>query len=187
VSPDCNAIVENIRLDVPQGLEDLYLLVNGMDRLFSYLISRVGMPEAEDGMHDILLQTVAAIRRDGLRDANSLPGMIRTIAKRWAITQIHLRVRFWDSASTGSEQIPAFCDVEGELLARERRAIVEAVLQRMSLRDREILTRFYLQEQPFRQICAELQLTETQFRLIKSRAKSRFGDLGRRMITTGSS
>ena len=38
----------------------------------------------------------------------------------------------------------------------------------------------YLQEQTAEEICRDLALTETQFRLIKSRAKARYGELGRR-------
>jgi hypothetical protein len=37
-------------------------------------------------------------------------------------------------------------------------------------------------EQPQQQICEEMNLTETQFRLLKSRAKARFGELGRRRL-----
>jgi len=48
--------------------------------------------------------------------------------------------------------------------------------------EREILRRFYLEEQTQEQICAEMGLTETQFRLLKSRAKARFGELGRRRL-----
>jgi DNA-directed RNA polymerase specialized sigma subunit len=57
------------------------------------------------------------------------------------------------------------------------------VLRGISRRDREILTRFYLYEQTQEQICDEMNLTETQFRLLKSRAKARFGELGRRRLT----
>jgi len=59
--------------------------------------------------------------------------------------------------------------------------LLRQVLRSMSSRDREILTRFYLHEQTQEQICADLNLTDTQFRLLKSRAKARFGDLGRRL------
>jgi DNA-directed RNA polymerase specialized sigma24 family protein len=58
------------------------------------------------------------------------------------------------------------------------------VLKGISQRDREILTRFYLYEQPQEQICEEMNLTETQFRLLKSRAKARFGELGKRRLAT---
>ncbi len=52
----------------------------------------------------------------------------------------------------------------------------------ISGRDREILTRFYLMEQSQQQICDQMCLTETQFRLLKSRAKARFGELGKRRL-----
>jgi RNA polymerase sigma-70 factor (ECF subfamily) len=52
----------------------------------------------------------------------------------------------------------------------------------LSDRDREILTRFYLDEQTQEKICEDMSLTETQFRLLKSRAKARFGELGKRKL-----
>lgn len=60
---------------------------------------------------------------------------------------------------------------------------MEAALNGLAVRDREILMRFYLDEQSQDQICAEMGLTETQFRLLKSRAKARFGELGRKALT----
>ena len=41
---------------------------------------------------------------------------------------------------------------------------------------------FYLREQSQEQICEEMKLTETQFRLLKSRAKARFGELGKKKL-----
>ena len=38
-------------------------------------------------------------------------------------------------------------------------------------------------EQSAEDICRDLNLTETQFRLIKSRAKARFGELGKRRFS----
>ena len=61
-------------------------------------------------------------------------------------------------------------------------SLAATVLKTISARDREILTRFYLQEQSQEQICQEMSLTETQFRLLKSRAKAKFGELGKRRL-----
>ena len=49
-------------------------------------------------------------------------------------------------------------------------------------RDREILLRFYLDEQSRDQICAEMGLTETQFRLLKSRAKARIREVAQKAL-----
>lgn len=52
----------------------------------------------------------------------------------------------------------------------------------LNAHSREILTRFYLHEQSQEEICSEMALTETQFRLLKSRAKARFGELGKKKL-----
>ena len=41
-------------------------------------------------------------------------------------------------------------------------------------------------EQGQDQICSEMALTETQFRLMKSRAKARFGELGKKKLVNKS-
>jgi RNA polymerase sigma-70 factor (ECF subfamily) len=71
---------------------------------------------------------------------------------------------------------------EEAAMFRQRRDLIGRVLGEMLDRDREILTRFYLQEESQDQICSEMALSETQFRLLKSRAKARFGELGRKKL-----
>lgn len=62
-------------------------------------------------------------------------------------------------------------------LAEEQKALMELVLRALSDRDREVLLRFYVREQHPDQICIEMGISETQLRLIKSRAKARFAEL----------
>ena len=63
------------------------------------------------------------------------------------------------------------------LLVDEQKELVKLLLGALSARDREILLRFYVSEQSPEQICAEMGITDTQFRLIKSRAKVKFAQL----------
>jgi RNA polymerase sigma-70 factor (ECF subfamily) len=72
---------------------------------------------------------------------------------------------------------------EQAAIRQENQQIAVKVLKSIAPRDREILIRFYLWEQPAEQICGEMGLTDTQFRLLKSRAKARFGELGKRKVT----
>jgi DNA-directed RNA polymerase specialized sigma24 family protein len=60
---------------------------------------------------------------------------------------------------------------EEETIQREKVEVMVQVLRELSARDRDVLTRFYRYEQPQEQICREMKLTATQFRLLKSRAK----------------
>jgi RNA polymerase sigma-70 factor (ECF subfamily) len=67
---------------------------------------------------------------------------------------------------------------------RQKAELMKSALEALSQRDRDILVRFYLQEQSQEQICREMSLTETQFRLLKSRAKAKFGEIGRKKLAT---
>ncbi len=65
------------------------------------------------------------------------------------------------------------------LAAAEQQALLIRALGLLHPRQREVLRRFYLFEESKEEICASMNLTETQFRLLKSRAKARFGEVGR--------
>jgi DNA-directed RNA polymerase specialized sigma24 family protein len=64
-------------------------------------------------------------------------------------------------------------------MERQNVDLAMRVLTSLPWRDREVLMRFYLKEQSPRQICRDMGLTQTQFRLTKSRAKARFTELAR--------
>jgi DNA-directed RNA polymerase specialized sigma24 family protein len=70
-------------------------------------------------------------------------------------------------------------DPERRAIERQNVDVALRILESLPRRDREILIRFYLQEQSPNQICRDMRLTATQFRLAKSRAKARFTELGR--------
>jgi hypothetical protein len=53
-----------------------------------------------------------------------------------------------------------------------------------SEREREILSRFYVQEQTKQEICLGMGLTHTQYRLLKWRSKVHFGQLSRKQIAS---
>jgi DNA-directed RNA polymerase specialized sigma24 family protein len=75
---------------------------------------------------------------------------------------------------------------ERTVIAQQRAEIARRVLNGVSRRDRDILNRFYVLEQSQEQICADMGLSYNQFRLLKSRAKARFGELGRRLAAGAS-
>ena len=72
---------------------------------------------------------------------------------------------------------------EQTLLDAERRQQVGRLLNVMRPAEREILQRFYFEEQPADQIRLEMDLTRTQYRLLKSRAKARLTDRFRQAET----
>ncbi len=177
-------LVRRIRQGDPSGMEDLYRKFSRGVRF--YLCRQLGPQELDDRVHDTFLIVLEAIRRGELREPERLMGFIRTIVKRQIAAHIDHAVQsrrdFQDLEPDGSlpdeRESP-----EESVISRQRVEIMETVLRSVSRRDREILTRFYLMEQTQEEICADMDLSDTQFRLLKSRAKARFGELGRRTLT----
>jgi RNA polymerase sigma-70 factor (ECF subfamily) len=176
-------LVERIRQEDPTGMEELYRIFARGIRF--YLCRQLGPQELDDRVHDTFLIVVQAIRRGDLREPERLMGFVRTVVRRQVAAHIddlvHSR-REEVEIDVNSRLPDRSWNPEQSLASRENIALMRRVLDSLSQRDREILVRFYLQEESQDQICREMELTETQFRLLKSRAKARFGELGKKKL-----
>jgi len=159
-------------------------------RLFSrgirfYLCRQLGPQDLDDRVHDTFVIVVQAIQRGELREAGRLMGFVRTVVRRQVAGYIDRAIQSRKERvdlEQGVHVRDVRLDPEEEAMKRQMEKIAERVLRGVSDRDREILTRFYLKEQSQEEICREMGLTETQFRLLKSRAKARFGALGKKKL-----
>lgn len=178
-------LVEKARDGDNEAIEELYRLLARGIRFF--LCRHLGAQELDDRVHDTFLIIVRAIQSGGLREPERLMGFVRTIVRRQVATYIEESVnsrREYADLEVGGRVADHRHDPEQRLMREQRVQLMLQVLHSISQRDREILTRFYLYEQTQEQICEEMGLTETQFRLLKSRAKARFAELGRRRLAT---
>ena len=177
-------LVGRIRVGTSDGMEELYQIFAKGIRF--YLCRQLGPQELDDKIHDTFLVVVQAIRRGEIREPERLMGFVRTVVRRQVAAHvekmIHNRREQIELDSTVRVPDPRD-NPEQNAIFRQRAAMIRKVLGELSSRDREILTRFYLREQSQEQICEEMSLSETQFRLLKSRAKARFGELGKKKLT----
>jgi len=168
------------------GVEDLY---NALSAGYCANLLRHADPQSvEDGLHEILLTVVEAIRAGELRDPFRLMGFVRTLTRRRAFAHIRKAVfeRKYFVPSGHAEPLTPEESPEARTARLEGIERILQVLRRLNTRDREILERFYLAEQTPPQICSEMHLTSTQFRLYKSRAIGRCFDLARPRRRLGS-
>jgi len=170
-----------------QGLEDLYKLFSQGIRF--YLRRHLPPQELDDKVHDAFILVVKAIRQGELREPARLMGFVYAIVRRQVAAHIdkavHSRMEHVDFDSRAWLK-DSRRDPEESILFQERRDLISRVLAEIPVRDREILTRFYLHEQSPEQICSDMELSPTQFRLLKSRAKIRFGELGKKKAARNS-
>jgi RNA polymerase sigma-70 factor (ECF subfamily) len=177
-------LVNRVRSGESEGLADLYEIFAKGIRF--YLCRQLGPQELDDKVHDTYLVVVQAIRRGELREPERLMGFVRTVVRRQVAAHIEkmVHVRRDHTELDSSLRIPdPRSNPEESAVFRQKAELIRRVLHELPERDREILTRFYLREQSQDQICEEMGLTETQFRLLKSRAKARFGELGKKKLT----
>ena len=181
--PPWRPLVERIQAGDEEAMAELYRLFSKGIRF--YICRQLGAQELDDKVHDTFLIVVQAIRRGELREPERLMGFVRTVVRRQVASYISeaIQARKEQLDIEAGSGIPDHqANPEQSAMQRETAEIMRKVLLDISERDREILTRFYLLEQSQEKICADMQLSETQFRLLKSRAKARFGELGRRRI-----
>jgi RNA polymerase sigma-70 factor (ECF subfamily) len=173
-SADAETIVRLIQAGDPRGEELLYSVFT---RGLRYLaIRKVGYEQADECVHDTFIALAKKIRDGALREPAALLKYARTILERM-IVDIHLERRKWRAevdfdylALTRADDAPS---PEKAYESSTRTELMKRALQQLRPKEREILVRFYLEEQDQEKIRREMNLTHTQYRLLKSRSKSK--------------
>ena len=163
--------VEQIRSGNEQSMDGVYAAVSDCAR--AGLIRSVDPQSVDDHVQEVLIIVLGAIRRGELRDPECLKGFVRTVTRRQASLYIRgaiARRRRIVEIELAHPASPSGESPEARLAFRERVAAVKAALEKLCARDRDILLRFYYQDQKSEHICREMRLSATQFRLYKSRA-----------------
>jgi RNA polymerase sigma-70 factor, ECF subfamily len=144
---------------------------------------RIDRDAADDLLQRTFLQAIKKIRTEGLDDPGNLGGYLyRTACKlataywRGELSHRHendreLLTNLKDEALSLEERL------DHELLAKQVRDLMDHLPVQ---RDREVLERFYLHEEPRTAIRESLQLTDMQFNQVLWRARQRFGDILRK-------
>lgn len=165
-------------------MEELYRVFSKGIRYFLY--HQLGPQDLDDKVHDVFLIVTQAIQHGDLREPDRLMGYVRTIVHRQVAAHIQDCVRA-RHAFTPLDGDTSICDrrpdPESMSIEEQNHRLALRILRGIGPRDREVLVRFYLREQSAADICRDLHMTGTQFRLIKSRAKARFGEMGRRRFS----
>lgn len=178
-------LVDRIRSGDPSGMEELYKMFSTGIRFLLY--RQLGPQDLDDKVHDIFVIVTQAIRNGELREPERLMGYVHTVLRRQVASHIDRAVHQRrnrvdvDFQEFVSDKRP---NPEREAIERENLSLAMSVLQSIPKRDREVLSRFYLNEESAEDICRNMDLSDTQFRLIKSRAKARFGELGKRRVAS---
>jgi len=177
-------LIEGIRHGQAGAVEGLYTAI--VDGIRPRLMRDVGFQNAEDGLHEVMLIVLDAAVRGTIRDPRRLAGFLRTVTHRRVCAHIRLMAasRTTLPMEDRDQVVPRDQWPDALIQADERAAAATKLFSRLRPREREVLVRFYYREEGHGQICSEMGLTHTQFRLVKSRAIARCMDLARQSRAT---
>ncbi|MCW5981317.1 MAG: sigma-70 family RNA polymerase sigma factor [Bryobacteraceae bacterium] len=178
-------LVEEIRAGDPRAEEELYRVFGPGVRFLLY--RRLGPEGSQDELQEVFLILLEAVRKGQLREPQRLEAFIRGVVQRRIARAIHVKLQRQrlDGAPLPDEPPATGLQPDEGLGRRDTRTLLREVLRTLSAREREVLVRFYLREESKGQILAEMALTETQFRLLKWRAKAKFATRARERLRLG--
>lgn len=147
------------------------------------VIIRKSMRDAanrEDVYQEVFQIAIQKIRGGDLRQPESLPGFIRSLTRN-LITQSYRRANLQAMPASAEPASPPG-QLQG-LLAKERESIARRILGELaSSRDREVLYRYYLQDQDKQQLCDDLGLKTLHLNQVLCRARDRYRELYNRFV-----
>jgi len=138
---------------------------------------------SEDLSQETFQLTLEKIRGGEVREPEKLSGFICSLARNLA-TDHYRRSRRSEQVDDpeATETIAAAAPSQLDLvLQAEKSKRVRELLSELSGRDREILRRFYIEEEDKDRICADLKLSSLHFNRVLHRARERYRELYRRM------
>jgi len=154
-----------------------------------FLQRRIDRDAAQDLLQRTFLQAIKKIRAEGLDDPSNLGGYLyRTACK--------LATAYWRG------ELSRRHESDGELLSNlqddslsleesldhdlQAKCVRDLMAKLPVARDREVLERFYLREEPRVAIRESMRLTELQFNQVLWRARQRFAEILRKQGFAGS-
>lgn len=154
------------------GMEELYQLFSAAMRF--YLARHVAADDIEARIYTTLAAVSEAVLSGELREPERLMGFVRSTVQKQIAGHPAPQVSPVEIWRHNPEEITVF---------HQKTNLINQVLSELGEMDREILTRFYVLEQSQEEICEAMELSATQFRLLKTRAKARFGELGKKKLS----
>jgi len=128
----------------------------------------------EDIRQETFLRVLQALRRNGIQDPKRVGAFVNSVCNH--VTQEYRRADARHPLLEGDP--PPLADdrpgADGELLDRESREEVRAVLAELSDKNRLILTALYLEEQPLAELCRIFQVDTNYVRVLVFRARTQF-------------
>jgi RNA polymerase sigma-70 factor (ECF subfamily) len=133
---------------------------------------------AEDLCQDTMLTVLIKLRAGELRDPKGLTAYVYQTARYIFLGWIRRAASHTDRFHEGVDELVTANDPEQIRMREQETAATRLMIAELSVpRDREVLTRYYVKEQPKAEICDALDLSAEHFDRVIHRARTRLKKL----------
>lgn len=174
VHPDYSSMVSRIIAGDADAEAELVTLFKG--RIAPIILRITNNPSlVEDFSQDTFLIVIRKIRNGDVKKPESLGSFVASVARNHTIEQIRESKRAVSEDLELLEQVPDPSPSPLEQLqTSEKHDEIREVVGELIPRDKGLMLRFYIKEEPKEVICADLGLTSAQFDRVLHRARTRF-------------
>jgi DNA-directed RNA polymerase specialized sigma24 family protein len=134
--------------------------------------------DADDAIHHAYVEVLEAIRAHRIADLGKIQSFIYIILQRTNWQQTYSKKATLQLNESDMENHVVEPDVNIESIQ-----LLNTLTSRLSPKAREVVIRFYLKGQGPEQIMQELDLTETQYRLMKNRSLQKMRDSAPKLLS----
>lgn len=130
-------------------------------------------PVVDDLTQDVLTRLIERLRAGGVRDPSALPAYVRATVVH--TTSAEYRRRRVTEPTSALDELPSLESPSERIASGQVSELLAALLTHLPVpRDREILVRFYLEEQDKDTVCRALSIDTAHFHRVVFRARERF-------------
>jgi RNA polymerase sigma-70 factor (ECF subfamily) len=174
IHPDYASLVS--RIIVGDAAAETELVSLFKDRIV-HIILRITNNRSlvEDFSQDTFLIVITKIKNGDVKNPESLGSFVASVARNHAIEQIRVIRRRASEDLEHADQVPDPSPSPLEQLqTSEKNDEIREVIGQLIPRDKVLMLRFYIKEDPKEVICDDLGLTSAQFDRVLHRARNRF-------------
>jgi RNA polymerase sigma-70 factor (ECF subfamily) len=128
----------------------------------------------EDLRQETFLRVVKALRRGEIREAGSIGAFVNSVCKFVIMEHDRAQSKHQPVEEGVAEPRDERADSEQSLFSAERRAMVRAVLESLSPKNRSLLQAAFLEELSTDELCRRFQVEPSYLRVLLFRARQQF-------------
>lgn len=174
------ALIQRIGAGDRAAETDLVLAFQASVRALVRRHARPADPIVDDLVQDVLHTVIMRLRENALNDPGALPAYVRSTVVFAVTAEYRRRGRRGenDVNPESPESLPDPDEPAEHARRQQLRSAVHAVLAELTVpRDREVLHRYYLDEQDRDTVCAALSIDPEHFHRVLHRARTRLKQL----------